>query len=136
VRWESARPILEALQTPLPEAFAGHYVISVSGIPLMGGRRRSQDDEAGSDSPGQSRDELDNLKSFTILQPKGRDLVQAGMVERQPGSGSSFLFGFSREMLPLTAADKEVLFSTRLGRLLVKAKFSAKEMLYHGELAV
>src|SRR5947209_7229477 len=34
IRWESAKPILEALKTPLPEAFADHYVISVSGLPL------------------------------------------------------------------------------------------------------
>ena len=38
VRWESARPILDAMKAPLPEAFEGRYVISVSGIPLMGSR--------------------------------------------------------------------------------------------------
>ena len=38
VRWESARPILDAMKAPLPEAFEGRYVISVSGIPLMDSR--------------------------------------------------------------------------------------------------
>jgi hypothetical protein len=38
VRWESARPVLDAMKSPLPEAFEGRYVISVSGIPLMGSR--------------------------------------------------------------------------------------------------
>src|ERR1035437_3141734 len=38
VRWESARPVLDAMKSPLPEAFEGRYVICVSGIPLMGGR--------------------------------------------------------------------------------------------------
>ena len=50
VRWESAQTILDALKTPLPEAFANHYVISVSGIPLRGGGRR-QDDDNGDSSP-------------------------------------------------------------------------------------
>ena len=63
VRWESARPILEAMKAPLPEAFAGHYVISVSGIPLIGApihavRRRGRREHgapsrAGRPGPGQ-----------------------------------------------------------------------------------
>jgi len=34
VRWESAQPVLDALKTPLPDAFANHYVIAVIGFPL------------------------------------------------------------------------------------------------------
>jgi hypothetical protein len=44
VRWESAKPILDALKTPLPEVFADRYVISVSGFPLDSGRRRGSQD--------------------------------------------------------------------------------------------
>src|SRR5271169_535213 len=40
VQWESAKPILDAMKSPLPEEFANHYVISVSGFPLNAGRRR------------------------------------------------------------------------------------------------
>ena len=61
--------------------------------------------------------------------------VQAGVVARQIGTGTSFLFGFSREMLTLDARDTDILFTTQLGRLVVKAHFLPKEMLYHGELA-
>ena len=32
VRWESARPILDAAKTPLPEAFADHYVMVASTV--------------------------------------------------------------------------------------------------------
>jgi hypothetical protein len=46
------------------------------------------------------------------------------------------LFGFSRNSLTLTKDDKEVFFSTTLGRLVVRARFNPKEMLYHGQLAV
>ncbi len=134
VRWESARPILDAQKTPLAEVFANHYVISVSSIPLMQGRRSSQDDDEESSKP--STDRMDELKQSTILQPKGKELAQAGVVQREVSSGTILLFGFSREAIELSAADKEVDFSTRLGRLVVKAKFDPKEMRYHGQLAL
>jgi hypothetical protein len=136
VRWDSARPILDALKSPLPEAFEGRYVISVSGIPLMGGRSTSAgEDDDSTASRRQEQDDLDRLKGLSSLQPKGKDIVQAGVVARQIGTGTSFLFGFSREMLTLDTRDTEILFTTQLGRLVVKAHFLPKEMLYHGELA-
>jgi hypothetical protein len=136
VRWESARPVLDAMKSPLPEAFEGRYVISVSGIPLMGGRSMGGEDDDSSASRRQEQDDLDRLKGLSSLRPKGRDVVQAGVVARQVGSGSSFLFGFSREMLPLGTRDGDIVFTTQMGRLVVKAGFLPKEMLYHGELAV
>jgi hypothetical protein len=137
VRWESARPILDAMKSPLPEAFEGHYVISVSGIPLMAGRSMGGgEDDDSSTARRQDQDDLDRLKGLSGLRPKGRDVVQAGVVTRQIGTGSSFLFGFSRELLPLEPRDADILFTTQLGRLLVKTSFLPKEMLYHGELAV
>ena len=136
VRWDSARPILDALKSPLPEAFEGRYVISVSGIPLMGGRSVSAgEDDDSTVARRQEQDDLDRLKGLSSLQPKGKDVVQAGVVARQIGTGSSFLFGFSREMLQLDSRDTEILFTTQLGRLVVKAHFLPKEMRYHGELA-
>jgi hypothetical protein len=138
VRWESAKPILEAMKAPLPEQFVNHYVISVNGIPLLGGGHpTSQGDGDGTVTRRPSEDDpYDNLKQFTTLQPKGRDLVQAGVVHRQVSTGTNFLFGFSSELLPLSADDGEAVFSTRLGQLTVKARFSFKEMLYHRELAL
>jgi len=135
VRWESAQPVLDALKAPLAKDFDGHYVISVSGFPLQSGRRMSESND--DDSEGQpSQDSLDNLRQSTILQPKGKELVQAGIVRRDVSNGVVILFGFSRELLPLTPADKEVEFQCKLPRVLVKAKFELKEMLYHGSLAV
>jgi hypothetical protein len=145
VRWESAKPVLDALKMPLPDAFANHYVIAVIGFPLPSGQRRYQD-EQGDYPPRQSQednpprrsqdDALDNLKQFTTLQPKGKELAQAGVVQQQTSSNSNLLFGFSKDSLTLTKQDKEVLFSTTLGRLVIRAKFNPKEMLYHGQLAV
>ena len=136
VRWESAQPVLDALKTPLPDAFANHYVIAVIGFPLPASPRRYQD-EQGDNPPRQPQeDALDNLKHFTTLQPKGKELAEAGIVQQQASSNSNLLFGFSKDSLTLTKADKEVLFSTTLGRLVIRAKFNPKEMLYHGQLAV
>ena len=137
VRWESAKPVLDALKTPLPGAFANHYVIGVSGFPLNGGGRRGSQGEGDSSSSQSSQDQLDNLKSLTYLAPKGRDGAQPGLVQQTPSAGSAtLLFGFSTEMLALKPEDKEVTFSTKLGRLLVKTKFNLKDMMYHGELAI
>ena len=136
VRWESAQPVLDALKSPLPDAFANHYVIAVIGFPLPGGQRRYQAED-GDNPPRRSQDDaLDNLKQFTTLQPRGKELAQAGVVQQQTSSNSNLLFGFSKDSLSLTKDDKEVSFSTTLGRLVIRAKFNPKEMLYRGQLAV
>ncbi|HXB74560.1 MAG TPA: hypothetical protein VNY05_40370 [Candidatus Acidoferrales bacterium] len=144
VRWESAAPILAALKAPLPDGFEGRYVISVNGFPMMPSRSQTRTGEGETpDSSRRSREEeFENLKGLSSLQvtgkqAKGKELVQAGVVQQQVATtGASFLFGFSKELLPLDGDDKEVLFSTTLGNLAVKARFIPKEMLYHGQLAV
>jgi len=147
VRWESAQPILDALKTPLPEAFANHYVIGVRDIPLIENRRREQNpDDTDQDSPRLSTPEdsdstsskqaLDKLKQLTILQPKGRDSVEPGVVQQMTPGGTYFLFGFSKEFLDFGKKDHEITFSTQLGKLIVKTKFDPSAMLYHGNLAV
>ena len=60
----------DALKTPLPDAFADHYVICVRDIPWVAERRsRSEDDDSGSQN-GPSKNDLDNLKQLTTLQPR------------------------------------------------------------------
>jgi hypothetical protein len=138
IRWESAKPILEALKAPLADAFKDHYVISVSGFPVTGNGSRNSRSE-GDDSNASLQDVLDHLKSVTFLQPKTKRDVQPGIVQ-QPANGrygSTVLFGFSKEVLALQPEDNEVTFVTEFGnRLDLKAKFNLKEMLYKGELAV
>jgi len=130
VRWESAQSILDALKSPLPDAFDNRYVIAVHGIPLLSERYQGRDE--GEDS----EPNLDNLKALSSLQVKGKDLVQAGVVRRQASTTNLILFGFAKDMLSIDKKDSEVDFSTQMGRLIVKARFSPKEMLYHGVLAV
>ena len=135
VRWESARPVMEAMKSALPEDFQGRYVICVSGIPLLGSHTSTGEDDDRT-ARRQEADEMDRLKGLTSLQIKGHDFVQAGVAKRQVGAGYSFLFGFSKELLPVREHDTEIQFRTQLGRLTLKASFLPREMLYHGELAV
>jgi hypothetical protein len=141
VRWASARPIREALKTTLPESLAGDYVISVSGIPILSEHRQSPDDgDTGvAVSKAPSPEVLERVKSITYLEPKAKPAAQPGVVQQGTGSTGEtnvLWFGFSRELLPLTPADKEVTFTTQFGQLQIKTKFHLKDMMYHGELAL
>lgn len=138
VRWLSAKPIQAAMKTPVPKELEGDYVLSVSGLPVVTGDRRSSGDSDSGSSNGPSQDVLDRIKGLTYLEPKGKPPIQPGTV--QPGTAgfesNVLLFGFSREGFTLTLDDKEVSFTTQLGKLEVKTKFNLKEMMYHQELAV
>jgi hypothetical protein len=141
VRWESAKPIQAALKTPLPEGLAGAYVISVSGVPILAqGHQRSGDgDSETAVSKGLTDEVLERIKELTYLEPKGKSPAQPSVVQKGAISSSgvpALLFGFPREVLPLSVDDKEVLFTTQLGRIEVKTKFNLKDMMYHKELAL
>ncbi len=129
VLWESARPVLAAQKNKLPDAFANHYVISVSGFPV-----NAPNPDSDSGDNGSSR-RLDEMKLATTLQPKGKDMAQPGVVQTN-GPATAWLFGFSRDAITLTAEDKEADFTTRIGSFVIKTKFNLKEMMYKGELAI
>ena len=138
IRWESAKPVLEAMKTELPGPFANHYVISMNGLPLNGPRLRRYEDDGDSRSTSSStEDMLDRFKGVTFLEPKGGRDAQPGVVQQQPSSSTeSVLFGFSKDLLNLKPEDKEVTFTTQIGRVQIRTKFNLKEMMYHGELAL
>ncbi|HLY18129.1 MAG TPA: hypothetical protein VKR61_12945 [Bryobacteraceae bacterium] len=141
VRWESAKPIVEALKNPLPEEFANAYVISVSGVPILRqGRQHSDDGDSGTTvSQGLTDELLDRIKNLTYLEPKGKAPAQPSAVKKGAITSSgppTLLFGFPRDVVPLTEDDREVTFTTELGQLPVKTKFNLKDMMYHKELAL
>ena len=141
VRWESAKPIQQALKTPLLEPLASAYVISVSGVPVVQpGRQHSDDgDSETTVSKGLSDEVLDRIKNLTYLEPKGKSPAQPSVVQKGSISSSgtpTLLFGFPRDVLQLSAGDREVTFTTKLGLVEVKAKFNLKDMMYHNELAL
>jgi hypothetical protein len=128
VRWDSAKPVLEALKTPLAEVFANHYVISVSGIPTAyATARTSKDDESG----------VDRMKSQTYLEAKRLFPVHAEVAQQAPGASTqTFLFGFPNDKLHLSLDDNDVTFVTQVGQSSIRAKFNLKEMICRGTLAI
>jgi hypothetical protein len=62
VRWESAQPILDALKSPLAADFEGHYVVSVTNLPMENARRTGRGADTTPD------DALERLQAGAILQ--------------------------------------------------------------------
>ncbi len=117
VIWESAQPIREGLHPAIPAEMNGRYVISVRGL-------------AGDYTP-------DRLASASDLSAKGKPPVQAGIVRQR---NNTWLFGFSKDLIPLDATDKEVQFTIHTGAsltgTLVRATFNPKDMIYRGAPAL
>ena len=119
VRWESALPVREALHRGAPGELPENYILNVFG-----------------EVPGVDPDSGDAiLKDNTALEHKG-DQIKLNRVELAPKNSLSeagTLFYFSR-LLALKLEDQEVTFTTKLGPLKVKCKFTLKDMLYRGNL--
>jgi hypothetical protein len=117
VVWESAQPIREALHPVISTELNGRYVISIRGL--------------------EGQYSLDQLEAGSDLSAKGKSPVQPGLVRQR---NNSYLFGFSKDLMPLGVTDKEVLFTVRTGpRLestLLRATFNPKDMIYRGALAL
>ena len=119
--WESAKVIRDAAKTPLPDGFENQYVLSIAGIPL---------------SKGSSRNALDNLRRVSMLHVKGKDPLEAATVQQNKDNGAIYYFGFSKEGLAITKDDKDLGFTTRMGKVAFNAKFNPKDMIYRGELCL
>jgi hypothetical protein len=119
VRWESALPVREALHRGAPGDLPQDYIVNVFG-----------------EVPGADPDSgFAILKDNTTLEHKG-DQIKLNRVELAPKNSVSeagTLFYFSR-LLALKLEDKEAIFTTKLGPLKVKCKFTLKDMLYRGNL--
>jgi len=67
------------------------------------------------------------------LSVKGKGSVGSGAIQL---TREAAIFGFSRELLPLAATEKEIIFELQTDQYSIRARFEPKEMLYHGVLAV
>ncbi|HVY91951.1 MAG TPA: hypothetical protein VHA14_04345, partial [Bryobacteraceae bacterium] len=133
----------------LPAKLDNHYVIAVTGIPgptlnriLMGGRGRGRGPNAEGEAPpappaapAAPADQTAPLKAGVTMGVKGKDPVNPDTVMSM-NNNSTILFGFPKDALPITAADKEVDFVIKLTGLSAKAKFNLKDMMYNNELAI
>jgi hypothetical protein len=143
IRWESAQPILDATGRPTPKDFAGRYVISVSGLPIgVMDRHRGRGGPAtgpamvedGGTNPRARM--IEQLRASATLVARGKEPEQPGIVASAPAAPGTYLFGFSKELLPLDGDDREIVFTLQTGFIALKAKFEPKEMRYRGHLAI
>jgi hypothetical protein len=117
VIWESAQPIREAIHPVIPPELNGRYVISVRGL--------------------EGEQTEDRLEEGAELSAKGKPPIQAGLVRQRNGT---WLFGFSKDLMPIDVNDKDVQFTVRMGarltETLLRATFNPKEMIYRGVVAL
>jgi hypothetical protein len=128
VRWESALPVRDALQSKMSVSLSENYIINVFGdIPSPA--------PSSDDSADERRTKFEILQERTRLERKD-DPIELKRVElspKTPFSSPGTLFYFSR-VFPLKLDDKQVTFVTKIGPLEVKCKFTLKDMLYRGNL--
>lgn len=130
VRWLSAAPLRAVLAAAGEGSdFAQNYVLQVTGdIPGLGGPRKDDVDDLSKEGT------VEMLKQYTRLERK-RGPLFLERIEAGPATHPGALFFFSRAE-EITLGDKEVTFSTKMGPLDVKARFSLKAMLYQSALSL
>jgi hypothetical protein len=122
IRWESALPIRQAEKERSSEDAERFYIVGAIGdFPGSGSVK---------DDPAAREQQQAMLREFTKLERKGDSPLYLDRV--LPGAAGT-LFYFSR-LEPITAANKEISFSTRIGPLEMKARFLLKDMMYRGKL--
>ena len=114
VRWVSAQPMQQLLKLKLPENFKGHYVISVTGLPI------------GEDPAV--------LAEQTTLQIKRGDAVHPETAYQDPNDTATVYFAFLPSMVDANSG-KTAQFSMVAAPFEIKAKFILGEMKIHGEPA-
>lgn len=131
VRWESAEPILLAQKKEgLAAEAVEHYILSVSGLPMAGARKR-----AGDDSDPDAEEIVARIIDGTRLTPQHRDPIVPVKVDASKPNRGTLLY-FRRDAEVFTLDHKEVSFATKLGPLELKTKFQLKDMVFRGKLAV
>lgn len=144
VRWETASPVLQAGKRQWPEGVKGHYLISVEGLPMMGGgwprgpapAQQFQEPRPAMDPQQRRRMMAERLKQSTRIERKGKDPIAPAQTEVGQGQGGRLclLFLFPKTTQPIEAADKDVTLVTQFGPMTVKAKFALKNMMVNGQL--
>lgn len=121
VRWESALPIRTAEKNGSLEGISQFYVLLAIGDFPSG-------DPSEAPSAREQRQAM--LREFTKLERKGDSPIYLDRIEP---IAAGLRFYFSR-LEPITPANKEITFVTKMGPLEMKARFPLKDMLYHGKL--
>jgi hypothetical protein len=119
VRWESALPIREALKSKQNPRVADFYILAVVGDLAMA-------DPDADEAQRESR--LDMLKQYTKLDRHG-GAIPLSNVESVKKIGTMFYFPRAEPI-----KDGQVTFTTKMGPVEVKCRFTVKDMMYRGKL--
>jgi hypothetical protein len=125
VRWESAKPLCAA-QKRTPDGAKDFYILGLTGD--FPDAAKAVPDEA--ETAAIERGEM--LRSYTKLERRGDGPLYLDHIQ---SIKDGELFYFSR-LDEIKMANKEITFTTRLGPMEFKAKFSLKDMLYRGKLEI
>ena len=143
VRWESAKPILEAQKRELPAAFQGNYAVSISGFPLGGGPRPGGGGAPGGGGPGgpggfnpeamraAQAAMFEKAKETTRIERKGKDPIHPSTIAL---AGRALVILFPQGTQPISLEDKDITLVVKVGLPELKVKFNLKDMVYQGKL--
>ena len=142
VRWESARPIQEALHLNVSNEkidpdFDKYYVIALIGYLTRVGHRNDDDWADDDNRSDRTNRRLEAFKDYARLERKDGPLhlekVEEGSRTGSRGPGIYFYYSRNNE---ISMDDKQLDFSTRVGVEEIKARFTLRDMVYHGKLAL
>jgi hypothetical protein len=119
VRWESALPVRAALKRKPAEGLADFYILALVGDLSLA-------DPDADEAQRESR--LDMMKQYTKLDRHGGTIP---LVNVEPVKKEGTLFYFPRAE-PIK--DGQVTFTTKMGPVEVKCKFTVKEMTMRGKI--
>ncbi|MEO8595187.1 MAG: hypothetical protein ABI759_17840 [Candidatus Solibacter sp.] len=132
-RWESARPVRLAGGPEIPEAPGQFYVIRLRGLPLMPPRKL----EPGEPEINSNEGLLQAIKANSSLLRKEKPPIPCARLFTGSGTNATeVLLFFERGRNAITATDKQVTLESSFAAFHVSIRFSPKEMLYRGELAL
>jgi hypothetical protein len=123
-RWETAAPVRLAGGPEVPEMTGQFYVLRLRGLPLM-------------PPPADNTGLLAAIKTGSRLGRNGKAALPCAHLFTGSGKASTdVLLFFVRGADPIEEKEKTVTLECRFSVFRVTVKFSLKEMLYRGELAL
>jgi len=137
VRWESGLPIRQARRPTSPASNdTAHYVLSISRVPMAFLAALSPGGQARPDATnGPNEEDVARIAQFSSIQRDGQDPIPADHADWSASDFESrIMISFSKGRQPIELPDREVIFVSRIGDLIVRAPFILKEMVYRGEL--
>lgn len=123
VRWVSSKPV-SAASKGTPDGASSFYILSMTGD--FPDEAKPSEGEAST----ASLDRGEMLRTYTKLERHGDPPIYLDHIQAVSGGE---MFYFSR-LEPIKPANKEITFTTKMGPLEFKAKFSLKDMMYRGKL--